>query len=59
MNREFLDQLIVALFVLGAALYLYRALKPNNSAHTACGCGSQGCALPKPLKSKKRSDQDH
>lgn len=42
-----LDTVIVALILLGAALYLYAVFRPKKKDGPGCGCGTVDCKVPK------------
>ena len=48
-----IELIIVALVVLGALLYLYRAFKPKSGSGGGCGCGTVDCKVPKARIVKK------
>ena len=41
------ENIVVGLIVLGAVLYLWKALKPKPQSG-GCGCGTVDCKVPKP-----------
>jgi len=44
---RFLDSILVALILLGAAIFLYKTFRPKKSKGGSCGCGTVDCKVPK------------
>lgn len=53
---QWLDRILVALILIGAAVYLYHSFKPKGKKGSGCGCSQSDCKVPKPKLDRQRKE---